>query len=326
MLTDPDHPVSAMPLSRKKPMDTKPWEIRKRQRFMLPLERIDPAVRTIRQRRGTVNLPTSWQGDIQFSYVLAGTGFIEKEGRRHELAPGSMLFFMPYQRYTFICEDPAFEIVIALFDIAPGVPGASIQERMKNRNAWAYDILFPRGMTLPLHLTFQPGGLVETLSRDMVHAYTQDNLLGRYRAKVLLHRLLLLALEHQTRDVNDPHAGMTPAQSRIEATLAHIIRHAASPLSIPELASHAELSVSHFIRTFKQWTGQTPADYIHHQRVEEAKRLLADARLSVKQIARQVGYQDPFHFSRVFRRVAGQSPSTYRQAMIMRTEDIAKSS
>jgi len=294
---------------------------------MLPLEKIDPAVRIIRQRRGMVNLPTSWQADFQLSYVLAGQGgYFEKDGRRHELAPGSLFFFPPYQRHFFVCEDPSFEIVIALFDISPDVPGVSLHQRTRNKREGAYDVIFPRGAGLPVHLSFQPGGPVEALAREMVQAYLHDPLLGRYRAKVLLHRLLLLALDHQMRE-GSPHARpMSPAQSRLEDTLNHIARHTASPLTIPELAARTGLSVSHFIRTFRQWTGMTPADYIHHQRIEHAKRLLADVHLSIKQVALRTGYPDPFHFSRVFRKVEGQSPSAYRKTMILRLEDEAESS
>lgn len=315
-----------MVLSRKKQASIRPWEIKKKLQFMLPVEQIDPVLRAVRQRKGSVNIANSWQEDIQLTYVLAGKGVIEKNGRRYELSPGSLFFFMPYQRYGFICPDPNFEIVIALFDIAPSVPGIPIQQRFKERNKWAYDLKFPRGVSLPLHLALEPGGQVEALAKEMVQAYGHDNPLGRYRAKVLLQRMLLTAMDHEVREADGQQAGMTAAQWRIETTLTYILKHAAEPLSIPQLASQADLSVSHFIRMFKLWTGQTPADYIHYQRIENAKRLLSDGRLSVKQIARRVGYQDPFHFSRVFRRVEGLSPTAYRQSVIIRSETTAKSS
>jgi len=293
---------------------------------MLPLEKIDPLVRTIRQRLGTVNLPNSWQGDFQLTYVLNGKGFFEKDGRRYELVPGSLFFFLPYQRYVFASEDPSFELIFALFDIAPDVPGIPIRQRIKSKPESAYDVVFPRGVGLPVHLSFEPGGQVEIMASEMVHAWGHDLLLGRYRAKVLLQRLLVLAMEHQMRE-GSPHVQPRSAtQSRLENTLAYMVKHAASPLTIPQLAARAELSVSHFIRTFRQWTGMTPADYLHYQRIEIAKRLLTDMHLSIKQIAQRAGYPDPFHFSRVFRKLEGQSPSAYRQSMILRMEETAESS
>lgn len=293
---------------------------------MLPLEKIDPAVRTIRQRLGKVNLPRSWQGDFQLTYVLNGKGFFEKDGQRHALVPGSLFFFLPFQRYVFASDDPSFEVIIALFDVAPDVPGVPIRDRTRHTLKAPFDVFFPRGVALPVHQSHKPGGPVEAMASEMVHAYLHDHLLGRYRAKVLLHRLLLLALEHQMREDGPQALPRSAAQSRLEQTLAYMIKHAARPLTVPELAARTELSVSHFIRTFRQWTGMTPADYLHHQRIDHAKRLLADVHLSVKEVALRVGYPDPFHFSRVFRKLEGQSPSAYRQGMMMRTEDMAESS
>ena len=85
-------------------------------------------------------------------------------------------------------------------------------------------------------------------------------------------------------------------------------------LSISYVASALGVSVSHFSRTFKRETGQTFEHYVSGKRVEQAQRLLLDPFNNVSEVARKCGFEDASYFSRVFRRVAGCSPSEYSQA------------
>jgi transcriptional regulator GlxA family with amidase domain len=89
------------------------------------------------------------------------------------------------------------------------------------------------------------------------------------------------------------------------------------PTQPPEvLARGAGLSVSHFNRLFREWSGFTPMEYQRRQRMARARALLGDARLTIKEIAAQCGFDDPYHFSRVFRQLDGLSPSQYRAALL----------
>ncbi len=85
-------------------------------------------------------------------------------------------------------------------------------------------------------------------------------------------------------------------------------------LSISYVASALGVSVSHFSRTFKRETGQTFEHYVSEKRVEHAQRLLLDPLNNVSEVARKCGFEDVSYFARVFRRVAGCSPSEYSQA------------
>ena len=60
-------------------------------------------------------------------------------------------------------------------------------------------------------------------------------------------------------------------------------------------------------------TGRTPMQVVLEARVDEAKILLAGTRLSVAEIGRRVGYDDPGYFSRLFDRMVGQPPSQFRK-------------
>jgi AraC-like DNA-binding protein len=85
------------------------------------------------------------------------------------------------------------------------------------------------------------------------------------------------------------------------------------PWRVEEMAALAGLSVPHFFRCFRKATGTTPIRYLRQERISQAKRRLLESRDSIKEIAEQVGYSDPFYFSRDFRQHTGMSPAQFRR-------------
>ncbi len=83
---------------------------------------------------------------------------------------------------------------------------------------------------------------------------------------------------------------------------------------IEDMADISSLSASQLHRQFRQKTGTTPMDWIRHERMNLAKRLLTSTDAKISAVALSSGYADPYHFSRDFRRISGQSPSEFRRA------------
>jgi AraC family transcriptional regulator len=84
-------------------------------------------------------------------------------------------------------------------------------------------------------------------------------------------------------------------------------------ISLAELAAIARLSPYHFCRAFKEAVGEPPHRYQMSRRIGHAKALLADAALSVSDVAAAVGYSDAGRFSTLFKRMTGHSPRAYRR-------------
>ena len=80
-------------------------------------------------------------------------------------------------------------------------------------------------------------------------------------------------------------------------------------------AERCGLSVPHFMRLFKSAFGTTPLDYKLQIRIHMAKEILLTTQCEVREVALMVGFKDPFHFSRHFKKRTGYSPSEYRQMM-----------
>jgi AraC-like DNA-binding protein len=83
-------------------------------------------------------------------------------------------------------------------------------------------------------------------------------------------------------------------------------------VSLGDLAVQAGLSVPHYSACFKRQTGSSPMNYFQRLKVQQAAQFLALTDLHVDEIASSVGLDDPFYFSRLFRKVMGQSPRNFR--------------
>jgi AraC-like DNA-binding protein/ligand-binding sensor protein len=89
--------------------------------------------------------------------------------------------------------------------------------------------------------------------------------------------------------------------------------HHAETLSLPQVAGAVRSSVFYFCKLFSKATGKTFTEHVSHVRIERAKQLLLNPNLRISEIAYAVGFQSLAHFNRVFRRVAGETPTAYRE-------------
>ena len=115
---------------------------------------------------------------------------------------------------------------------------------------------------------------------------------------------------------NNPAFSPTLRTSRfhsVRKTLDYLRQNLNRHLSLDDMATHARLSKSHFLRLFKEQTGYSPIDYFIHLKVQHACMLLSVTRRPIREISLAVGYDDQYYFSRIFKKVVGVSPSKYRE-------------
>lgn len=83
-------------------------------------------------------------------------------------------------------------------------------------------------------------------------------------------------------------------------------------IDVESLAKMEHISCTAFRKIFKEHTGVSPNEYVIKQRISEACRLLSQTEKKINDIAVDVGYRDPYYFSRIFRKKVGVSPMKYR--------------
>ncbi len=153
--------------------------------------------------------------------------------------------------------------------------------------------------------------MVTQLFNECYDSFVGGFLLYRfiYCAQVLHHLLGQMFFNNQS---------FSPVQrtSRfrsVEATLHFLHQNIHREVSLGEMSDHAGLSMSHFSFVFRQQTGYSPMDYFIHLKMQRACTMLSLSQKTIQEIAYDVGYGDPYYFSRIFKKKMGYTPSEYRK-------------
>ena len=176
-------------------------------------------------------------------------------------------------------------------------------------------------LNLPLHLRLGTGSnsirqriwWITDLHRRAEHADARKRTLALAAASAGMQELLLtLALLEPEEE-----SPAEPVSSRVEKSMLTLLElidlRLNEVLAIPELAEASGLSQNYLARAFRRRYGMAVPHFILLRRVELARHLLTTSELTVKQVAHEVGLPDVQHFNKQFRRLAGMSPSAYRQ-------------
>lgn len=284
----------------------------------LPVERIHPVIRIAHRRAGQLDVAERIIFDHEFVLVLSGEGELVFGRQRRAFAPHDLLFIPPFVRHQFISGGPENGAHIAVhFDFAPDIPArpnaADPQE--------PYQVRLTQALHLPLHLTLPPGHRIGGEFTALLREWTLPDPLAGTAASAHLLTIIIAALRAGRAAGKLSHAAPWAAQNQAKVALAtaYVQAHFGMELRASDLAAAAGLSVSRLSALFRQMTGCSPMEYVQRTRVEEARRLLADVHLSIKEIAARTGFDDAYHFSKVFRRIDGLSPLHYRQALLAGT-------
>lgn len=111
-----------------------------------------------------------------------------------------------------------------------------------------------------------------------------------------------------------PKGGLAPWQVR--TLRSHVETNLDKPIRSSELATVVRLNPAYFCRVFRESFGEPPLQYISRRRIERAQELMLSTDTSLSQIAFDCGFSDQAHFSRLFRRMAGDTPRAWRRAHV----------
>ncbi|HVR21493.1 MAG TPA: helix-turn-helix domain-containing protein [Polyangiaceae bacterium] len=228
-----------------------------------------------------------------FNYCVQGSGFCTVAGKRHEVRSGELAVVPAGEPHAYgtNADDPW---TLHWFHAM----GANVPRLLARLGVTRRAPVVELGRSAELEALFDQ--VRETLEED----YGDESLL---EAALTLSHLIGVMLRLR----RDPHAELSAAE-RVRASLASLKGRLAEAHDVKRLASQAELSPSRFSELVRRACGAPPMAYLTRLRVERATELLASTDLTVKAIAREVGFADPLHFSRVFRRVSGKSPGRQR--------------
>jgi transcriptional regulator GlxA family with amidase domain len=101
---------------------------------------------------------------------------------------------------------------------------------------------------------------------------------------------------------------------KVRSAISFIADNLGRDIYVAEIAHLAELSRSHFSHLFKSEVGMSLIQYLKKARMEKARHILQTSVAPVKAVAADVGYNDPTHFEREFKKAYGSTPLQHRVA------------
>ena len=148
--------------------------------------------------------------------------------------------------------------------------------------------------------------LFKKIATILQKGYSASNL---FLANLLLPHYLASFIEPSQFQ---PPTNVQEANATDKAIL-YMQQNLSQTIKLDDLAQTVHLSVSFFCRKFKHDTGYAPIEYFNHLRIQKACQLLHFSNLRINEVASQLGIDDPFYFSRLFKQQMGLSPAAYRK-------------
>ncbi len=118
---------------------------------------------------------------------------------------------------------------------------------------------------------------------------------------------------YKTRALRFPYNDPQDVPHVVRQAIAYIATHLHEPFIVKDLADHLHCHPDFLGRKFKQSMGTDLSVYLLQARVELAKRLLANPRLTIEDAAERAGFSDRSHFSKAFRRLTGVPPGEFQR-------------
>lgn len=148
--------------------------------------------------------------------------------------------------------------------------------------------------------------LFEEIFQNLEMGYSPENL--EYASFCLMHFLASIKYIPQFRQIKTIKGIDT-----IQRSILYMKDHLENKISLLDIAKHVGYSPSHFGNLFLEKTSYSPIDYYNQLKIQRACSYLQLSDLNIKEIAFRLGYFDPFHFSKAFKKEMDITPSEYRK-------------
>lgn len=157
------------------------------------------------------------------------------------------------------------------------------------------------------HLDPETLRIVSDLFDETVGHARQGQPLADALAMNLLERILIVIAQRASEKVR--------LDERVARAIAYLQEHLQEPIDIDELARISNISSSRFAHLFAKETGVSPRLFAERLKIDRARQLLELTDLQVRDVAQAVGFANEFYFSLRFKKLTGQSPTAFRQAI-----------
>ena len=203
-------------------------------------------------------------------------------------------------------------------------PNTRIFYQADSQNPWSYGWVGFHGVKAKSYLDM--AGISE---KNPVFAYDKDDSLNKilqmmintknlYKSKEIvllgyLYQFLGMLIENAPPSCAKPEPSY---QNHIKKALEFIAMNYSQKIEISDISSYIGLDRSYLYSLFVKHLNISPKDYLIRFRMQKATELIRNNNLTIGEVSRSVGYDDPLLFSKMFKKIYGQSPSQYRKNLI----------
>lgn len=256
--------------------------------------------------------PSFHPAGVEICLNLSGCGLIESDGSRLDLVPLTAGFYWQANRgltgsraggqhHQFITVELSNDFLARHFSPQEDGLHSRLRTLLSGRS--------PSDVSEPIRLSSEHQQLIASLKRPPVYAAAHR---VWYHAKVLEIAAALfyrpagdeLFCERQKRQNRE----------RVQKVIALLKEHLTEAISLEEIGRRVGCSHFHLSRIFSQEVGKPIFQYLRELRLERAAALLREGRMTITQIALEVGYSSPSHFSTAFHEKFGCCPGLYPMA------------
>lgn len=244
-------------------------------------------------------------------YVIDGKASVTIRDKEVTLTPGNIYVLPSFVPHTTRCEGRFVHYYIHVYE-ENVVESSSLEDYELPVEVPAFqgtERLFERLVEMNPTMSLPESN---PDSYDNSHTLMQSVLHNKMRSDSLRlesRGILYLIFSHHLRHASPKEVKM---DRRISDSLRYIHSHLSESLTIEDLSGHVCLSAEYYIRLFRKSLHTTPMDYVNTKRIEKAQLLLLTTDMPVKTIASSLGFVDDSYFVRVFKRLAGMTPTKYR--------------
>lgn len=189
------------------------------------------------------------------------------------------------------------------------------------------------GVTTYLSILFQAKGIDETLKNQLIHLSSQHTHLIEKMVELstkpsspyfademilLFRQMILYMLKYEHSQHAEPSTSMREnyESELFQTIIDYLHQHVEQHHQVQDLTVRFSLSRSTLQLLFKKYTNMTPKNYINHLRLKRSKILIKESKMSLSEIATELGYGSLQYFSRAFSQQYGISPSHYAKSLI----------
>jgi AraC-like DNA-binding protein/quercetin dioxygenase-like cupin family protein len=226
-------------------------------------------------------------------FVARGLGTLCLQGKNHPLQPGFVFSYGPGVSHHIVANpaDPPLKYFVDFH-------GEGALSRLRSAG-------------------LAPGRVMQTMPPNELQALFDElirsGLKGtRFSPPICLRLLECLLLKVEESKVPSGGIELHSFQT-YQHCRAHLERHFGRLRSIQELARECHVNAAYLCRLFHRYDHLSPYQYLLRLKMHYAAELLEQPGALAKQVAEQAGFGDPFHFSRVFKRVFGVSPQAFQR-------------